>query len=163
MTHIGLLYSILCNSSTLLLYYAFLVIVIASCFYLSDASRNVKCSSSALTITMQPWKSLVEFLLGSANLMYYWGTQIHQYKLERNFHQGVRVPVTLAVMSACPDAILCESVFDEVIGRLGHSKVAIDLTYIARFVPRPSSDFNCALTKHLDIITASMHRRRPTA
>ena len=143
MAHTGLLYSILCKSSSLLLYYACFGYRHYQLFYLCDASRNVKCSSSALTITMQPWKSLVEFLLGSGNLAYYWGAQIHQYKLET---KGVRVPVTLAVMSACPDAILCESVFDEVIGRLGHSKVAIDLTYIARFVPRPTS--NCAVTKY---------------
>lgn len=92
---------------------------------------------------MQPWKFLVQFLLGSGTLAYYWGAQIPQYKLElrRNSHEGVRVPVTLAVMSACPDAILCESVFDEVIGRLGHFKVAISLTYIGRFVP--SSTFTC--------------------
>jgi len=112
---------------------------------------------------MQPWKSLVGFLLGSETSAYYWGTQIPQYKLEleRNFPQGVRVPVTLAVMSACPDAIICESVFDEVIGRLGHFKVAIGLTYIGRFAPAPSSLAPRLIV--LNIITASMHRRRPTA
>jgi len=88
---------------------------------------------------MQPWKSLVAFLLGSGTPAYYWDAQIHQYKRDRDSHQGVRVPVTLAVMSACPDAILCESVFDEVISRLGHFKVAISLTYIGRFVHSPTS------------------------
>ncbi len=93
---------------------------------------------------MHPWKSLAEIILGSGTLVNNWIAQIHQYRLERNYHQGVRVPVTLAVMSACPDAILCESVFDEVIGKLGHSKVAIDLTYIGRFAPS-FSDFTCVL------------------
>ena len=147
MTHIGLLYSILCTCSSLLLYHAFFGYRHCQLFYTyltQVETSNVRLS--ALTITMQPWKSLVEFLLGSGNLVYYWGAQIHQYTLERNSHQGVRVPVTLAVMSACPDAILCESVFDEVIGRLGHYKVAIDLTYIARFVPPPTS--SCAVTKY---------------
>lgn len=87
---------------------------------------------------MQFWKSLVAFLLGSGTPAYYWDAQIYQYGIERNSQQTARVPVTLAVMSACPDAILCESVFDQVIGRLGHSKVAISLTYIAGFVNPPT-------------------------
>jgi len=100
---------------------------------------------------MQPWKSLVGFLLGSGTSAYFCGAQIPQHKLEleRNFHQGVRVPVTLAVMSACPDAIICESVFDEVIGRLGHFKVAIGLTYIGRFAPAPSA-LECAASHSIE-------------
>lgn len=163
MAHIGLLYSILCICSILLLYYAFSILVIASCFtYLTQVEMSNVPSFFALTITMHPWKSLVQFLLGSGTLVYNWIAQIHQYRLEVNHHQGVRVPVTLAVMSACPDAILCESVFDEVIGRLGHYKVAINLAYIARFVPSPTSLVS-QLNKGLNITTASMHRRRPTA
>ena len=84
---------------------------------------------------MQLWKSLVAFLLGSGTPDY-WDARIRWCERERTSHQEARVPVTLAVMSACPDAILCESVFDQVIGRLGYFKVAISLTYIARFVLR---------------------------
>ncbi|KAH9951687.1 hypothetical protein B0H21DRAFT_717093 [Amylocystis lapponica] len=43
----------------------------------------------------------------------------------------VKVPVTLAVMSRCPDALLCESVFDHVLRRVG-SKVDMSLTFVGR-------------------------------
>ncbi|KAG0709625.1 hypothetical protein DFH29DRAFT_792799 [Suillus ampliporus] len=44
---------------------------------------------------------------------------------------SVKVPVVLGVMSRCPDAILCESVFDRVLQRVG-DKVDISLSFIAR-------------------------------
>ncbi|KAG1754030.1 uncharacterized protein EDB91DRAFT_1101266 [Suillus paluster] len=44
---------------------------------------------------------------------------------------GVKVPVVLGVMSRCPDAILCESVFDRVLQRVG-DKVDISLSFIAQ-------------------------------
>ena len=40
-----------------------------------------------------------------------------------------KVPVTLGVMSGCPDAILCESVFDRVIERVA-DKMELRLTFI---------------------------------
>jgi len=43
-----------------------------------------------------------------------------------------RVPVTLGVMSRCPDALLCESVFDEVFEKVGHQKVDLSLTFIGQ-------------------------------
>ncbi|EGN93050.1 hypothetical protein SERLA73DRAFT_190200 [Serpula lacrymans var. lacrymans S7.3] len=43
----------------------------------------------------------------------------------------VKVPVVLGVMSRCPDAMLCESVFNRVLQRVG-SKVDISLTFIAK-------------------------------
>ena len=45
----------------------------------------------------------------------------------------VKVPVVLGVMSRCPDAILCESVFDEVIGEVGN-KIDLTLTFIGTYV-----------------------------
>ena len=42
---------------------------------------------------------------------------------------GVRVPVVLGVMSGCPDALLCESVFDRVIQRVA-DKVDLSLSFI---------------------------------
>ena len=45
----------------------------------------------------------------------------------------VKVPVVLGVMSRCPDAILCESVFNRVLQREG-DKVAISLSFIAKYV-----------------------------
>jgi hypothetical protein len=95
---------------------------------------------------MELWKSLVAFLLGSRTSTYYWDAQIHQPKLESDSNREVQVPVTLAVMSACPDAILCESIFDQVIGRLGYLKVAISLTYIGRFARSPTSSLASALS-----------------
>ncbi|EJF61129.1 hypothetical protein BD309DRAFT_947563 [Dichomitus squalens] len=44
---------------------------------------------------------------------------------------AVKVPVTLGVMSACPDAILCESVFDHVVQRVA-DKVDLTLTFIGK-------------------------------
>ena len=43
----------------------------------------------------------------------------------------IRVPVTLGVMSQCPDAMLCEAVFDQVLKRV-MDIVDLNLTYVAR-------------------------------
>jgi hypothetical protein len=43
----------------------------------------------------------------------------------------IKVPLVLGVMSACPDAILCEAVFDEVLSEVG-DKVDLSLSFIAR-------------------------------
>ena len=45
----------------------------------------------------------------------------------------VKVPVVLGVMSRCPDALLCESVFDDVLKEVGN-KVNMSLSFIAKFV-----------------------------
>ncbi|KIJ20012.1 hypothetical protein PAXINDRAFT_67920 [Paxillus involutus ATCC 200175] len=44
--------------------------------------------------------------------------------------EDVKVPVVLGVMSRCPDAILCETVWDRVLQRVG-DKVDISLSFIA--------------------------------
>ena len=44
-------------------------------------------------------------------------------------HEPTRVPITLGVMSGCPDAILCESVFDRVVERVA-DKIDLQLTFI---------------------------------
>jgi len=44
----------------------------------------------------------------------------------------LRVPITLGVMSRCPDAHACEAVFDNVLRRVGHDKVNIELTFVAK-------------------------------
>jgi len=46
--------------------------------------------------------------------------------------QGIRVPVELGVMSRCPDALLCESVFDQVLKEVGRQKMNLSLIYVAR-------------------------------
>ena len=43
----------------------------------------------------------------------------------------VKVPVTLGVMSRCPDALLCESVFNQVLTKV-EGKVDLALTYVGR-------------------------------
>ena len=43
----------------------------------------------------------------------------------------VKVPLTLGVMSRCPDAIRCESVIDDVLKQVA-SKVDISLSFIGR-------------------------------
>jgi hypothetical protein len=44
----------------------------------------------------------------------------------------LKVPITLGVMSRCPDALACEAVFTNVLKRVDHDKVDIDLTFVAR-------------------------------
>ena len=43
----------------------------------------------------------------------------------------VRVPVTLGVMSRCPDALLCEAVFDQVLNKV-MDMVDLQLTYVGQ-------------------------------
>ncbi len=43
----------------------------------------------------------------------------------------VKVPVVLGVMSRCPDALLCESVFDQVLKRVG-DRANMSLSFIAK-------------------------------
>lgn len=49
------------------------------------------------------------------------------------FSNDVKVPVTLGVMSHCPDALLCESVWNDVLQRVG-DRVNISLSFIGRCV-----------------------------
>ena len=44
----------------------------------------------------------------------------------------VKVPVQLGVMSRCPDALLCESVFNDVLKEVA-DKVDLSLVYIAKY------------------------------
>ncbi|KAI0053633.1 hypothetical protein FA95DRAFT_1481210 [Auriscalpium vulgare] len=45
--------------------------------------------------------------------------------------KDVKVPVTLGVMSRCPDALFCEAVFDQVLPRVA-DKIDFSLTYVAK-------------------------------
>ncbi|EAU84776.2 hypothetical protein CC1G_00295 [Coprinopsis cinerea okayama7 len=54
----------------------------------------------------------------------------------------VMVPVHLGVMSRCPDALLCESVFDEVLGVVG-DKVELSLVFVARIDPSQPDGVKC--------------------
>ncbi|ESK95975.1 secreted protein [Moniliophthora roreri MCA 2997] len=46
----------------------------------------------------------------------------------------VKVPVQLGVMSRCPDALICENIFDQVLTKVAN-KVDISLIYIANIDP----------------------------
>lgn len=48
---------------------------------------------------------------------------------------SIPVRVDLGVMSRCPDALLCEEVFDQVISKVGLEKIDLRLDYIAKCVP----------------------------
>ncbi|KAF8559118.1 hypothetical protein OG21DRAFT_1403873 [Imleria badia] len=61
------------------------------------------------------------------------------------FTEDVKVPVVLGVMSRCPDAILCEAVWDRVLQRVG-DKVDISLSFIA--TPNPSDPAYGVSCKH---------------
>ncbi|KAH0839759.1 hypothetical protein J3R83DRAFT_700 [Lanmaoa asiatica] len=52
--------------------------------------------------------------------------------------EDVKVPVVLGVMSRCPDAMLCEAVWDRVLQRVGN-KVDISLSFIAKPDPTDSA------------------------
>lgn len=56
-----------------------------------------------------------------------------QDQFHTTFSDDVKVPVVLGVMSRCPDAILCESVFNRVLQRAG-GKMDISLSFIAKYV-----------------------------
>lgn len=54
-----------------------------------------------------------------------------QYQFPTAISDDMKVPVVLGVMSRCPDAILCESVFNRVLQRVGE-KIDISLSFIAK-------------------------------
>jgi len=54
-----------------------------------------------------------------------------QYQDELRTISDVKVPIQLGVMSRCPDALLCESTFNEVLSR-AIDKVDLSLVYIAK-------------------------------
>ena len=45
---------------------------------------------------------------------------------------ALRVPVMLGVMSQCPDALLCETLFDKVIPRVA-GKIDLSFAYVATY------------------------------
>ena len=54
-----------------------------------------------------------------------------QYHDELQTISDIKVPVRLGVMSRCPDALLCESTFNEVLKKV-IDKVDLSLVYIAK-------------------------------
>ena len=54
-----------------------------------------------------------------------------QYQDELRTISDIKVPIQLGVMSRCPDALLCESTFNEVLSRV-IDKIDLSLVYIAK-------------------------------
>lgn len=54
------------------------------------------------------------------------------WSIPNSFTDGLRVPVILGVMSRCPDALLCETLFDKVIPKVAE-KIEVSLAYVARY------------------------------
>ncbi|XP_006460090.1 hypothetical protein AGABI2DRAFT_191859 [Agaricus bisporus var. bisporus H97] len=69
---------------------------------------------------------------------------VDQTASDRTF--DTRVPVQLGVMSKCPDALLCESTFNEVLGKVG-DKMDLSLVYVAKF-DESKPDFGGIICKH---------------
>ncbi|PFH52714.1 hypothetical protein AMATHDRAFT_139174 [Amanita thiersii Skay4041] len=57
-----------------------------------------------------------------------------QQRFQHVFGDDIKVPVELGVMSRCPDALLCESVFNNVLQKV-FDKVRISLRYVAKIDP----------------------------
>lgn len=53
----------------------------------------------------------------------------------------IKVPLALAVMSRCPDGILCETVFDEVLETV-RDIVNLELIYVGKSVRWITNSFN---------------------
>jgi hypothetical protein len=53
-----------------------------------------------------------------------------QYNFDTHIKPNIKVPVALGVMSQCPDALICESIFDQVLHKVAN-KMDLTLRYIA--------------------------------
>ncbi|KZT12569.1 uncharacterized protein LAESUDRAFT_718841 [Laetiporus sulphureus 93-53] len=67
----------------------------------------------------------------------------------------VKVPVTLGVMSRCPDALLCESVFDRVLSRVSE-KVNLTLSFIGS-IDSSEPDFGVTCKHGPDECAGNVH------
>jgi hypothetical protein len=52
-------------------------------------------------------------------------------EIQAQHSTDIKVPVQLGVMSRCPDALLCESVFDRVVPNVTR-KIDLSLAYVAK-------------------------------
>ncbi|KAH9965871.1 hypothetical protein BC827DRAFT_1180510 [Russula dissimulans] len=70
-------------------------------------------------------------------------TDVQQQSWSAPTTNDVRVPVTLGVMSRCPDALKCEALFDSIIPRV-REKINLSLAYVAKFnVSDPQFGVSC--------------------
>jgi hypothetical protein len=83
--------------------------------------------SSTVTMLL---KSVITGVIATLSLCLVASTRPVQQSWSSN---SLRVPVTLGVMSRCPDALLCETLFDSVIPRVS-KKIELSLAYVATYV-----------------------------
>ncbi|SRR6266702_436933 len=84
------------------------------------------------------------------------------WSIPSSFTNNLRVPVTLGVMSRCPDALLCETLFDKVIPKVAE-KIDLSLAFIARCGHTPSSDRLCTDSFATDSIHLIQNSASPAA
>jgi len=89
---------------------------------------------------MMPSKSVVAILSLCLVAVYAKARPVQQSWASNSF----RVPVILGVMSQCPDALLCETLFDNVIPRVTE-KIDLSLAYVATYVPIQTPSNPCGL------------------
>lgn len=87
------------------------------------------------TITMATLLSLIatSVLATVANARFMLHVQEFMPEMPLATNGDIKVPVTLGVMSRCPDALLCESVFDKVLAQVG-DKIQMSLSFIGKYV-----------------------------
>jgi hypothetical protein len=90
-------------------------------------------STAISTAAMYATEMLSSIILSTLSLylatVFATPNNVQQQSLSTN---ALRVPVTLGVMSRCPDALLCETLFDKVIPRVAE-KIDISFAYIATY------------------------------
>ncbi|KZT24512.1 hypothetical protein NEOLEDRAFT_1067325 [Neolentinus lepideus HHB14362 ss-1] len=74
------------------------------------------------------WSSLIALSLSAASLALQTSLLVQDEPAELF---DVKVPVVLGVMSKCPDAIMCESVFDRVVSTVS-DRIDFSLSYVAQ-------------------------------
>lgn len=78
---------------------------------------------------------------------------VDQTASDRTF--DTRVPVQLGVMSKCPDALLCESTFNEVLGKVG-DKMDLSLVYVAKYIVLLIELQHSSFDTYLDLMNPSL-------
>jgi hypothetical protein len=86
--------------------------------------------------------AIMQISVWSSLLLYFTSLRVTQLDDAGSFRLGdvadVRVPVVLGVMSRCPDAIICESIFNQVLKEVA-SIVDLSFTFLGTCVPPLSS------------------------
>jgi len=78
------------------------------------------------------WSAIISTLSLSLVIASATPTDVQQQSWTAPTTSDVRVPVTLGVMSRCPDALKCEALFDTIIPRVCE-KINLSLAYVAKF------------------------------